>query len=42
VNFRHEKVLAAFGKNLQGIRKANQFTQEELAFQSGVSLFQIV
>jgi transcriptional regulator with XRE-family HTH domain len=41
VNFRDEKILAAFGKNLQRLRKKNNFTQEELAYNSGISLSQI-
>ncbi|MCW5912221.1 MAG: helix-turn-helix transcriptional regulator [Cyclobacteriaceae bacterium] len=42
VNFRDEKVLLAFGKNLQKLRKGQSFTQEELAYNSGISLSQIV
>jgi transcriptional regulator with XRE-family HTH domain len=41
VNFRDEKVLRAFGKNLQLLRKQQDFSQEELAYRSGISLSQI-
>jgi len=41
VNFRDEKLLAAFGKNLQKVRKRLNFTQEGLAYQSNISLSQI-
>lgn len=41
MNFRDEKVLLAFGKNLQEIRRKQNFTQEELAYNSGISLSQI-
>lgn len=41
VNFRDEKILLAFGKNLQQIRRKQNFTQEELAYESGISLSQI-
>ncbi len=41
VNFRDEKILAAFGRNFQKVRRKMNFTQEELAYQSGVSLSQI-
>lgn len=41
MNFRDEKVLENFGKNLQKIRKRQNFTQEALAYESGVSLSQI-
>jgi len=41
VNFRDEKILASFGKNLQKVRKLRSFTQEELAYESGLSLSQI-
>jgi transcriptional regulator with XRE-family HTH domain len=41
VNFRDEKILLAFGKNLQKIRRKQNFTQEELAYESGISLSQI-
>jgi transcriptional regulator with XRE-family HTH domain len=41
VNFRDERILIAFGKNLKRLRMNSNFTQEELAYQSGVSLSQI-
>jgi transcriptional regulator with XRE-family HTH domain len=41
VNFRDEKVLLTFGKNLQQLRRRQNFTQEELAYNSGISLSQI-
>lgn len=41
MNFRDEKILYAFGKNLQKIRKSKNHSQEELAYQSGISLSQI-
>lgn len=41
MNFRDEKTLIAFGKNLQEIRKRQNFTQEELAYESGISLSQV-
>jgi transcriptional regulator with XRE-family HTH domain len=41
VNFRDEKVLLSFGKNLQKIRRKQNITQEELAYESGISLSQI-
>jgi len=41
VNFRDERILIAFGKNLKKVRRNSNFTQEELAYQSGVSLSQI-
>jgi len=41
VNFRDEKILLAFGKNLQKVRRQMNFTQEELAYESGISLSQI-
>jgi transcriptional regulator with XRE-family HTH domain len=41
VNFRDEKVLSSFGKNLQLLRRRQNFTQEELAYNSGISLSQI-
>jgi DNA-binding XRE family transcriptional regulator len=40
-NFRDEKVLLAFGKNLKRLRKKQNFTQEELAYSSDISLSQI-
>lgn len=41
MNFRDEKVLLSFGRNLQKIRKKQNITQEELAYESGISLSQI-
>ncbi|MBX2894958.1 MAG: helix-turn-helix transcriptional regulator [Cyclobacteriaceae bacterium] len=41
VNFRDEKVLLAFGKNLQLLRRQQNFTQEDLAYNSGISLSQM-
>lgn len=41
MNFRDEKVLLAFGKNFQKIRKGKEITQEELAYKSDISLSQI-
>jgi transcriptional regulator with XRE-family HTH domain len=41
VNFRDEKILRIFAKKLQKIRKSKDFTQEELAYQSGIALSQI-
>jgi transcriptional regulator with XRE-family HTH domain len=41
VNFRDEKILKAFGENLKKCRKKQSFTQEELAYESGISLSQI-
>lgn len=41
MNFRDEKTLLTFGKNLQKIRKKQNFTQEELAYESGISLSQV-
>jgi DNA-binding XRE family transcriptional regulator len=41
LNFRDEKILEAFGKNLQKVRRQMNFTQEELAYESGISLSQI-
>jgi transcriptional regulator with XRE-family HTH domain len=41
VNFRDEKILIAFGKTLKKVRKKMNFTQEDLAYQSGISLSQI-
>jgi transcriptional regulator with XRE-family HTH domain len=41
VNFRDEKILLSFGKNLQLLRRRQNFTQEELAYNSGISLSQI-
>ena len=41
MNFRDEKILRAFAKNLQTIRKSKNFTQEELAYQSEITLSQI-
>lgn len=41
MNFRDEKALQSFGRNLQKIRIKQDFTQEELAYESGISLSQI-
>jgi transcriptional regulator with XRE-family HTH domain len=41
VNFREEKWLVEFGKNLKKIRGEKKFTQEKLAYESGLSLSQI-
>jgi DNA-binding XRE family transcriptional regulator len=41
VNFRDEKTLIAFGKRLQSLRRSKNFSQEELAHQSGLTLSQI-
>ncbi len=41
MNFRDEKILKAFANRLQMIRKSKNFTQEALAYQSGISLSQI-
>jgi transcriptional regulator with XRE-family HTH domain len=41
VNFRDENILIAFGKVLKKTRVEKGFTQEELAYQSGMSLSQI-
>lgn len=41
MNFRHEKTLLAFGKNLKRLREYRNITQEELAYQSNISLSQI-
>ncbi|MCA4900039.1 MAG: helix-turn-helix domain-containing protein [Bacteroidota bacterium] len=41
VNFRDEKLLKKFGKHLQAVRKQKGLTQEDLAYQSNISLSQI-
>jgi transcriptional regulator with XRE-family HTH domain len=41
VQFREKKWLAEFGKNLKRIRGEKDFTQEMLAYESGLSLSQI-
>lgn len=41
MNFRDEKLLYAFGLHLKFLRKKLGYTQEELAYSSGISLFQI-
>jgi transcriptional regulator with XRE-family HTH domain len=41
VNFRDEKTLIAFGKRLQYMLRAKNFSQEELAYQPGLTLSQI-
>lgn len=38
---RNEKFLKAFGVNLKKIRKARSFSQEKLAYESGIELRQI-
>lgn len=39
---RNEEVLKAFGANLRRIRKEKKFTQEELAYKSGIAFSSIV
>jgi transcriptional regulator with XRE-family HTH domain len=41
MNFRDEKFLLAYGANLKKLRAQRNITQEELAYQSGISLSQI-
>jgi DNA-binding XRE family transcriptional regulator len=41
VNFRDEKLLGRFGAQLKTLRIKKKITQEELAFQSNLSLSQI-
>lgn len=41
MNFRNEKWLIEFGKNLKEVRERNRFTQEKLAYDSGLTLSQI-
>ena len=41
VNFREEKWLLEFGKNLKRIRGEKEYTQEKLAYESGLALSQI-
>ncbi len=38
---RNEKFLKAFGNNLKKIRKARNYSQEKLAYESGIELRQI-
>jgi len=41
VIFREKKWLIEFGKNLKKVRTEMKFTQEKLAYESGLSLSQI-
>ncbi|MFN8231285.1 MAG: helix-turn-helix transcriptional regulator [Bacteroidia bacterium] len=41
MNFRSEKILIHFGKHLKKMRAKKGVTQEELAYNSGISLSQI-
>lgn len=41
MNFREEKWLIEFGKNLKKVREETGFTQERLAYESELSLSQI-
>lgn len=41
MNFRDEKWLLEFGKNLKKVREEVGFTQEKLAYESELSLSQI-
>ena len=41
MNFRNEKWLIEFGKNLKKVREEAGFTQEKLAYDSGLTLSQI-
>jgi transcriptional regulator with XRE-family HTH domain len=41
VHFRETKWLIEFGKNLKRIRGEKKFTQEKLAYESGLALSQI-
>jgi len=41
LNYRDERILKAFAKNLKKLRKEKGITQEELAYTSGLSLSQI-
>lgn len=41
MNFRDEKFLKTFGRHLADLRKREKFTQESLAFESGLTLSQI-
>ncbi|MFN8286819.1 MAG: helix-turn-helix transcriptional regulator [Chitinophagales bacterium] len=41
MNFRDEKWLALFGSNLAKVRDMQGFTQEKLAYASGLSLSQV-
>lgn len=41
MKFREEKILLKFAKRLKELRNQKGFTQEELAYTSGISLSQI-
>ena len=41
MNFRSEKILTQFGKHLKKLRQEKGITQEDLAYNSGISLSQI-
>ncbi len=41
MNFRSEKILIQFGKHLKKLRQEKGITQEDLAYNSGISLSQI-
>jgi len=41
LNFRDQKILNRFAKRLKQLRKEKKFSQEELAYSSGLSLSQI-
>lgn len=41
MNFRDDKWLIEFGKNLKRIREERNFTQEKLAYESELSLSQV-
>lgn len=41
LKFREEKILLKFAKRLKELRNQKGFTQEELAYTSGISLSQI-
>lgn len=41
MNFRDEKLLKSFGRHLAELRKREKFTQESLAFESGLTLSQV-
>jgi transcriptional regulator with XRE-family HTH domain len=40
-NVRDEKLLLKFGKNLARVRRARGLTQEDVAYESGLTLSQI-
>jgi transcriptional regulator with XRE-family HTH domain len=40
-HLRNEKFLKAFGRHLSEIRKSRNFSQESLAYESGIELRQI-